>query len=232
MKTFEIQMVTTNGPQTEEAGTLCQSEGLLIRSVAVKRELKKLGLFTGSLKSEDCFKWNEIHPEDSDEDWPTNRVFHNSIVVENELYLFGGWSYEADHCTNDLYKLNLKSFKWTRLRFQNGPSPRRWPSSVTYQGSVVIFGGHGGIEDDEDGFQDMWSLKIKPDQPGEVEWEEISIKGFQPFPDMNFYQIGDEIIAMDSNEDSFHRFSFGSKTWTKIEIEGGEVSGLFEGSVY
>jgi hypothetical protein len=74
-------------------------------------------------------KWKSIHLED-DENSPKQILSGSfSILVKDSIYLFGGSSKTmnsfADTYHNDLFELNLKTFKWNKLKpFGKLPSPR------------------------------------------------------------------------------------------------------------
>lgn len=45
-----------------------------------------------------------------------------AAVIDNSMYLFGGYSYNEEGCTNKLFKLDLDTFSWENLT-PTGVSP-------------------------------------------------------------------------------------------------------------
>ena len=68
------------------------------------------------------------------------------VIILNHLYCFGGW--DGSCLFNDLYKLNLETFQWSKVHPNNDPS--MWPEPKYSCGLVpvdartlVCFGGWG-----------------------------------------------------------------------------------------
>ena len=79
---------------------------------------------------------------------PPGLWFTAYTVVESCLYVFGGHSGES--CHNSLFKLDLKSFQWEKVRVSNSSSaPRRKNGCgmVCYgDNQLVVFAGYTGSE--------------------------------------------------------------------------------------
>ena len=57
---------------------------------------------------------------------------------------------------NDVWTLNLTSYDWTEVTTSaTKPSARRYPSSIFYNGQMVMFGGKDGSNKN-----DVWTLKF------------------------------------------------------------------------
>lgn len=71
-----------------------------------------------------------------------------AVVIGDALYLFGGYGYNGDGCTNRLYKLDLQTFVWENLYpTGNAPSPVDKMVGWQYDGKFYVFGGFGNPDD-------------------------------------------------------------------------------------
>ncbi|GFY46298.1 kelch domain-containing protein 1 [Trichonephila inaurata madagascariensis] len=67
-----------------------------------------------------------------------------AVIIEDSLYLFGGYGYRGEGCTNRLYKLDLTAFSWELLK-PTGTPPIPVDKMVgwQYNDKFYIFGGFG-----------------------------------------------------------------------------------------
>ena len=95
--------------------------------------------------------WKSITPKNEP---PCGRRYHVSVIVENDLYIFGGED-TVDTMLNDLYKFDLKKFEWTKLN-DSGiiPAPRRYSTLISKEKSLFLFGGR----DESIRFNDLWEF--------------------------------------------------------------------------
>ncbi|KAF8792617.1 Kelch domain-containing protein 2 [Argiope bruennichi] len=67
-----------------------------------------------------------------------------AVVIDDSMYLFGGYGYNGEGCTNRLYKLDLDKFQWQLLE-PSGTPPIPVDKMVgwTYNKKFYVFGGFG-----------------------------------------------------------------------------------------
>ncbi|KPM07121.1 kelch domain-containing protein [Sarcoptes scabiei] len=75
---------------------------------------------------------------------PIERSSACATIIENFLYLFGGFSEEGN--LNTLNRLNLSTLKWSRLR-PNGREPLPCDKNIGWEfdGNFYLFGGYGPV---------------------------------------------------------------------------------------
>lgn len=64
-----------------------------------------------------------------------------SAVVGDHLYIFGGL--DDEDYRDELFRLNLKDYKWEELPSIDSPSARAYGGMVAHGECVVVFGGIG-----------------------------------------------------------------------------------------
>ena len=86
---------------------------------------------------------------------PPKTVFPCAVMIEGDIYMFGGWQCSGCWKTNALWKLTrtpTKCFKWSKIMFQERsktPSPRYGHTGWEYAGQLWTFGGVGDAIDVE-----------------------------------------------------------------------------------
>ncbi|KAH9078630.1 dynein heavy chain [Aphanomyces euteiches] len=89
-------------------------------------------------------------------DVPNKRSGHSLTLraSENALYLFGGCDHKVPPGpNNDLYKLEMNGFVWSRVATDDAPPPRWRHSALIYNDKkIVIFGGFAS----EKRMNDLW----------------------------------------------------------------------------
>ncbi|KAJ5079303.1 leucine-zipper-like transcriptional regulator 1 [Anaeramoeba ignava] len=81
-------------------------------------------------------KWIEIKHENA----PPKRSRHTSVLYNNKLWIFGGYSVD-NKVFNDLFTFDLESHQWTEIKTQNPPNPLKGHTAVVYNDQMYIFGG-------------------------------------------------------------------------------------------
>ncbi|EDO42623.1 predicted protein, partial [Nematostella vectensis] len=72
---------------------------------------------------------------------PSPRFSHGCCVSRNSMYIFGGCS-PSNTAFNDVFELDLKDHKWTRLRISGSPPPpKECATMVAHKKRVIVFGG-------------------------------------------------------------------------------------------
>ena len=71
---------------------------------------------------------------------PDVRANHASSLVENNLYIFGGWN--GLKRLNDLHYINLEKLNWVKVQVRGSkPLPRAGMPMLNYRGNLMLFGG-------------------------------------------------------------------------------------------
>lgn len=106
-----------------------------------------VSLFTFFYYSLTCFpSYNRIKKlctgETSDEDIPIDRSGATGTVINNHLYMFGGYSEEGN--LNSLHRLNLHNLKWRHLQpTGNAPLPCDKVVCWQFEEKLYLFAGYG-----------------------------------------------------------------------------------------
>ncbi|XP_015930466.1 kelch domain-containing protein 2 [Parasteatoda tepidariorum] len=67
-----------------------------------------------------------------------------AVVIDDCLYIFGGYGYDGEGCTNKLYRLDLETFFWEQLKPEGSlPTPVDKMAGWEYNRKFYIFGGFG-----------------------------------------------------------------------------------------
>ncbi|KAF4673607.1 Leucine-zipper-like transcriptional regulator 1 [Perkinsus olseni] len=74
---------------------------------------------------------------------PRARSLHVSVVVDDSMYVFGG--YDGSNRVNDFYKYHFPTKAWSTVSYYSPrPSARDRHVAVAYRGNIYIFGGYDG----------------------------------------------------------------------------------------
>jgi N-acetylneuraminic acid mutarotase len=120
-------------------------------------------------------EWTKKRFDDSDLPPPLDS--HSALVHSNgtdwAMILFGGFCRGAR--SNDIYIMNLKTFKWEKVICTGlQPNPRSSISAIIYNGGMFVF---GGAEDGNEKLSDLWRYDIE-----RKSWSEIRPNGTLPTP--------------------------------------------------
>ncbi|KAJ3452370.1 rab9 effector protein with kelch motifs [Anaeramoeba flamelloides] len=87
-------------------------------------------------------KWVEYSPEQENIQ-PIPRHSHTTVVMNKELFVFGGENGQTKLNTLSKCQFIKKTVQWANLEpYGKVPNPRRDHSAVTYQNKMFIFGGY------------------------------------------------------------------------------------------
>ncbi|XP_071832428.1 kelch domain-containing protein 3-like isoform X2 [Apostichopus japonicus] len=98
------------------------------------------------------------HPECSGEP-PKGRRSHSAFVHKGSMYVFGGFNRVENTHFNDIYKLDLSSFEWSKVETTGVlPRRRRRQCCVMVKDKMYMFGGTSPQSDDTDNLLDLADL--------------------------------------------------------------------------
>lgn len=84
--------------------------------------------------------WSEVEQKG---DPPSRRRAHRSVMHNDSMYLFGGWTRKPE---NDLYCFNMTTQTWSQIDPKGEvPSPRSRFGMAIHQNYIYIFGGWDGV---------------------------------------------------------------------------------------
>lgn len=97
------------------------------------------------------YTWDKIKAEA-----PKARDSHTCVAFQDSLILFGGCGTGRDQSFGDLNKFCIKNKCWTKLEVFGESPPAREAHICQVIGDLLIV--HGGLNQEEDSFDDMWVL--------------------------------------------------------------------------
>eukprot|EP00164_Ancoracysta_twista_P001475 GFYU01001925.1.p1 GENE.GFYU01001925.1~~GFYU01001925.1.p1 ORF type:complete len:604 (-),score=184.61 GFYU01001925.1:301-2112(-) len=81
---------------------------------------------------------------------PPGRSSHTATLVRDKLAIYGGWCMDddGDRCVDDLYLLDVASFRWSRptLAGSNTPKPRANHTAAAIGSKLFVYGGRDGLK--------------------------------------------------------------------------------------
>ncbi|KAL3663603.1 hypothetical protein V7S43_011489 [Phytophthora oleae] len=123
--------------------------------------------------------------------WPPPRWKHSATVVDNKIYIFGGF-HSSSSRFNDLWIFNPITLDWSQFGAASGgannhrasvakpvaptlPAPRGAHSAVAIRRSIYVFGGYGGTGYGRKDFDDLYMLRTD-----DLTWSKVTCKGKPP----------------------------------------------------
>lgn len=75
---------------------------------------------------------------------PDAKDGHSACVINNKMYIFGGFEYVTDQYSQEVHCLDLETFVWRFIDASGAiPSPRDFHTAVSYNNNMYLFGGRG-----------------------------------------------------------------------------------------
>lgn len=155
--------------------------------------------------------WSEVMQHGAT---PTARSLHIGLVIDDFLYVFGG--YDGTQRTNDFYKYNFITNEWSEIPTnKNFPLPRDRHSGVVYNKCIYIFGGYDGVNR----VNDLYKYDTEKNK-----WEEIIPQnGNRPSPRHSHSAIiyKDHMYIFAGYDglykNDFHKFNLKTLTWSSLK---------------
>ncbi|XP_071799387.1 kelch domain-containing protein 3-like [Asterias amurensis] len=141
-------------------------------------------------------------------DVPIGRRSHSAVMYGGFMYMFGGYNDLTKTHFNDLYKLDLVNYEWSKVKtYGQTPRKRRRQCCIVVGDQVIMFGGtspkdrvvHGGSDDEN--LMDLADLHILDFAPSLKTLCKVAV--IQNRLDTSFLPIGIrwELKAMTTNND-------------------------------
>ena len=174
-------------------------------------EINKSETALNSSNSKKNWIWSEVLQHGAT---PTARSLHIGLVIDDFLYIFGG--YDGSQRTNDFYKYNFITNEWIEIQSsENCPLPRDRHSGVVYGKSIYIFGGYDGVNR----VNDLYKYDTERNK-----WEEIIPQhGCKPSPRHSHSAIihRDHMYIFAGYDglykNDFHKFNLKTFTWSSLK---------------
>lgn len=155
-------------------------------SILFKRELILFGGFDGknnvnALYSY-CLDSNLWKILNSTGDVPKPRNGHSSTLIENKMYIIGGWLGTGQYANDEIYELDLLLLIWKKIILDNQSiGATNMHTADYYNGKIYIFRGANGI----DYFNDLIAINLNYDGQGSKNCKIIESSGKSPSPRAN-----------------------------------------------
>ncbi|XP_020913708.1 F-box only protein 42 [Exaiptasia diaphana] len=130
--TEEILSYLSSYGELQQAKLVCKAwHALVLRIITRRKRIFYESVCNGSLYFQTIPQRFRISP----------RYSHSSCVLGKSMYVFGGCS-PSNTAFNDIHELDLKDYKWSRLRLSGiSPPPKECASMVAHKNRIIIFGG-------------------------------------------------------------------------------------------
>ena len=166
-----------------------------------------------------------------------------AVVIEGDIYMFGGWDYEERDPTNAVWRLTRtpeRCFEWRKSMAkgeENTPSPRHSHSGWEYEGQLWTFGGYGlplaGYLHDHGDFNEDVEIEDFGENnqllcydPLSEDWRNLNPSGTIPEPRLGHGStvIGDNVWMYGGHSTNpygihheLYQLNMANLTWTEIQ---------------
>lgn len=101
---------------------------------------------------------------------PSPRAAHSANIVQNKLFIFGGWN--GFSAFNDVFAMNLNSYTWAEILAKGTlPIPRNNHRTASYGHKIYIHGGHDG---------NKWLDDLFVFDTVKSHWYQVDVCGYKP----------------------------------------------------
>lgn len=157
---------------------------------------------------------------------------HSASLVDDNMFIFGGFEYISDSLTNEIHCLNLNTYMWHIVNPSGpAPSPRDFHSAVTVDGKMYIYGGRSEpVESSTIEEEDIrYSPLLHVYDTVKNEWSLIKVDGKLPvgrrshsawYYDGDMYVFGGYNSCNKRHYNTLHKYSFEKNRWYEIKIPG------------
>lgn len=154
-------------------------------------------------------------------DFVGERSGHSALLVDDKIYLWGGWSGEANRWFNDMWVLDLSKKKFENLKWeqvdQKGtiPTPRSTHTMFRWGDALYIYGGFSGTKY----FNDLHRF-----DPKTQEWTQVMVNGAPKARSRTYSIVHNEYMYLLGGWDrkmamnDFYRYNFAKNYWERIDV--------------
>ena len=71
---------------------------------------------------------------------PKGRNGHSSTVINDKMYVVGGWLGTGSYASDEVFELDLITYTWRKVTLEGkGIGPLNMHSAENYEGKIIIF---------------------------------------------------------------------------------------------
>jgi N-acetylneuraminic acid mutarotase len=185
--------------------------------------------YLGGLFSFNTFTniWREIKTEIC----PCNRSGHSSVILDGNIYIYGGdtnsETIRGNFLLDDFWKFNTKEETWEKLETEtkNKPSPRYFHSMCTiYEKYFVLYGGFNGVVVFDDFFyfnlkELKWNKILKEEQVGDIPYPMLSHSSVSYLDYVFVYGGSHDLETTTTSNQHLFEFNFYLRTWKSFSLD-------------
>ncbi|XP_067682381.1 kelch domain-containing protein 3-like [Haliotis asinina] len=161
---------------------------------------------------------------------PGARDGHSACVINNKMYIFGGYEEEIDRFSNDVHAFDFTSMHWISVK-ANG-SPARWRDfhTATAVGSTMfVFGGRSDDGGDVFTNNEIYCNKVQTFDTSSNTWYEPVVSGTIPqgrrshsafYYEGYLYIFGGYNGIHENHFNDMYKLEPGKMKWSKVKVKG------------
>ncbi|XP_008188760.1 kelch domain-containing protein 3 [Acyrthosiphon pisum] len=161
---------------------------------------------------------------------PEPRDGHSACIIQNCMYIFGGFEERSGLFASDLYMLNLNSMVWSIIKTKGRPpSYRDFHTATAIDNKMYIFGGRSDWAAPRQTDKDKYCSDIYYLDTSRRQWIRPKVHGVKPIARRShsafvynglFYIFGGFNKNKDLHFQDINRYDPVSSTWMKILPKG------------
>ncbi|XP_049939658.1 kelch domain-containing protein 3 isoform X1 [Schistocerca serialis cubense] len=161
---------------------------------------------------------------------PAARDGHSACVINNQMFVFGGFEEQMDRFSQDVYALDLRTMVWRYIITQGDPpSYRDFHSANAIDDRMYIFGGRGDVYGPYHSQEELYSNSIMYLDTATGVWHQPRTTGDIPLGRRShsafvyknsLYVFGGYNGLCDEHFNDLYQFSPVTNTWTLMQTLG------------
>ncbi|KAF4522219.1 hypothetical protein B566_EDAN007370 [Ephemera danica] len=157
---------------------------------------------------------------------PGARDGHSACVIDHCMYVFGGFEEDVDRFSQDVHKLDLRTFTWSHIiTLGEAPSFRDFHTASAIGPCMYVFGGRGDEMGPYHSQSDVYCNNIMFLDTRSQRWHRPVTQGEPPAGRRIVYQgelyvFGGYNGNVDEHYNDLHRFNPEHNCWTQLRVKG------------
>ncbi|CAH4036449.1 unnamed protein product [Pieris brassicae] len=161
---------------------------------------------------------------------PNGKDGHSACIVNNKMYIFGGFDYITDEYTNNLHYLNLHTMEWCYVCAKGSPPVGRdFHTALAYGDRMYIFGGRSELSRPHSNDQEYYCDLVYYFDTLTETWVKVKARGVKPDGRRShsswihndfMYIFGGYNDRKKTHYNDIHRYSLLSNHWEFINVYG------------
>lgn len=164
-------------PRWRHSAVLHGKKIVIFGGFSAEKRMNDLWIFNTDLRV-----WEQKHPQGLWEGLPQCRGAHTATLVQDKMYVFGGYGGNGYGRTdfNDLHALDLVTFRWEEIQTEGEkPEPRSGHQSCQVKDQLFVIGGWNSFKQ----FQDIFAFDLATKT-----WSTLNVR--LPSPTWNHTCVG------------------------------------------